>query len=109
MRQKADEVAKQQAVSQGNLEQLQNVQALQDRHLALEQGEAVLSRRIGELQKLPAQLSVRSKTGNSGPHNDRRYRYDNPARADLPALQTQLTTVRKEKEQVEKQLQQAQH
>lgn len=110
MRQKAEQSAKEQAGVQRiqrNMDQVRNVQSLQDRYLALQQDEANLSRRIGELQKLPEHLSEHSLTGNQGGRH--RYRYDNPARADLPALHNQLTAVRKEKDEVEKQLKQAQH
>jgi DNA segregation ATPase FtsK/SpoIIIE-like protein len=96
MRQKAEQFGKQQATIQQNVDQVRNVQALQEHHFALQQDEAILSSEIAERQKLPEQLSVRSKTGNSGPRRDRHFRYDNPARADLPGLQTQLTAVRKE-------------
>jgi len=103
----AKQSAKEQANIQRNMDQLQNVQSLQDRHVALEQQEAVLSQRVGELQKLPQQLSVHSYIGNRGRRH--RYVYNNPGRADLPALQTQLTAVRKEKDEVEKQLKKAEH
>ena len=86
--------------------QVRNVQSLQDRYVALEQQEAILSQRVGELQKFPEHLSMRSRTGNLA---HRYYRYDNPARADLPALQSQLKTVRDEKDEVKKQLEKAQH
>jgi len=101
----AKQSAKEQANIQRNMDQLQNVQSLQDRHVALEQQQAVLSQRVGELQKLPQQLSVHSYIGNRGRRH--RYVYNNPA--DLPALQTQLTAVRKEKDEVEKQLKKAEH
>ena len=106
-RQKAEQSAKQQAGIQRNMDQVRNVQALQDRYLVLQQDEANLSSRIGELQKLPEHLSEHSLTGNQGGRH--KYRYDNPARADLPVLQSHLRDVRREKGEVEKQLKQAQH
>ena len=98
---------KEQADIQRNVDQVRNVQALQDSYVALGQREAVLSQRVGELQKLPEHLSVHSYTGNRGKRH--RYVYDNPARADLPVLQSQLSAVRQEKAKVEKQLKQTQH
>ena len=91
------------------MDQVRNVQALQDRYFALQRDEANPSQRIGELQGFPEHLYVNHvRTGNWGPGHHT-YRYANPARADLPGLQDQLKTVRKEKEQVEKQLKQPQH
>jgi hypothetical protein len=107
VRQQAEQTAKLQAGVQRNTDQLRNVQALQDRYVALQQDEANLSRRVGELQKFPEHLSEHSLTGNQGGRH--KYRYANPARADLPALQSQLTAVRNEKDEVEKQLKKAQH
>ena len=105
--QKAGQLAKEQAAIQQNTEQVRNVQTLQERHFVLQQDEATLSARIGELQQFPEYLTIyHTKTPNAS-HG--RFRYKNPARADLPSLESQLTAVRKEKEQVEKQLQQAQH
>jgi hypothetical protein len=103
----AKQSAQEQATIQRNVNQVQNVQALQDTYLALQQQEASLSQRIGDLQKLPEQLSEHSRTGNRGWRHQ--YVYDNPARADLPALRSRLAAVRKEKGEVEKQLKQAQH
>ena len=103
----AKQSAKEQANIQRNMDQLQNVQSLQDAQLALQQQEAVLSQRVRELEKLPEHLSVHSLTGNQ--RSRHKHVYANPARADLPALQSRLSDVRQEKDKVEKQLKQAQH
>jgi len=107
VRQQADQDSKQKAAAERNVTQVQNVQVLQERLLALQQDEASLSSRIAELQKFPEYLSEHSRTGNTGWRHQ--YRYKNPARADLPALQSQLTAVRQEKGQVETQLKKLQH
>lgn len=60
----AKQSVQQQANIQRNLDQTRNVPALEDAHLALQQQEAALSKRIGELKKLPKELSVHSYTGN---------------------------------------------
>jgi hypothetical protein len=101
--QKADEAAKQSAA----IAQIQNVQVLQERLSVLQQDEANLSGKIAELKKFPEYLSEHSRTGNTGWRHQ--YRYKNPARSDLPALDSQLTAVRKEKGQVETQLKKLQH
>ena len=101
--QKADEAAKQSAA----IAQIQNVQVLQERLSVLQQDEANLSGKIAELKKFPEYLSEHSRTGNTGWRHQ--YRYKNPARADLPALESQLTADRKEKGQVETQLKKLQH
>ena len=107
VRQQADQDPKQKAAVERNVTQVQNVQASQERLFVLQQDEANLSSRIAELHKFPEYLSVHSRTGNTGWRNQ--YRYKNPAREDLPALESQLKAVRDEKDHVEKQLKHAQH
>ena len=107
LRQKADatqknneQLAKDQAGIQWTTEQRQNAQALRARLQQLQQEEDDLLHRIGEIANLPSYLEGRS--GN------RYYSYKNPARADLPYLQSHLQDVRREKDQVREQLEQAQ-
>lgn len=95
-----EQLAKEQAGIQLTREQRQNAQALKARLQHLQQDEDDLLHRIGEIANLPSYLEGRS--GN------RYYSYKNPARADLPSLQSQLNDVRHEKDQVRQQLEQAQ-
>jgi chromosome segregation ATPase len=95
-----EQLAKDQAGIQWNTEQRQNAQASRARLQQLQQEEDDLLHRIGEIANLPSYLEGRS--GN------RYYSYKNPARADLPYLQSHLQDVRREKDQVRQQLQQAQ-
>jgi hypothetical protein len=82
-RQKAEQLA----IEQAGTEQRQNIQALQVRYEQLQQSETDLLQRIGELHRL---------------------KYKNPARADLPLLESQLKDVQHEKNRVRKYLEHAQ-
>ena len=95
-----EQLAKEQAGIQWTGEQRQNAQASRARLQQLQQEEDDLLHRIGEIANLPSYLEGRS--GN------RSYSYKNPARADLPYLQSHLQDVRREKDQVRQQLEQAQ-
>jgi chromosome segregation ATPase len=95
-----EQFTKDQAGIQWTREQRQSAQALQARLQQLQQEEDDLLHRIGEIANLPSYLEGRS--GN------RYYSYKNPARADLPYLQSHLNDVRHEKDQVRQQLEQAQ-
>jgi uncharacterized phage infection (PIP) family protein YhgE len=110
MRQKAEatqknneQLAKEQTGIQWTNDQRQNVQALQSRYQQLQQQEGGLLHKIGELENLPEYLGERSRTAYRG-----WYHYKNPGRADLPSLHSQLDDVRHEKDQVRKQLEEAQ-
>jgi hypothetical protein len=81
-------------------DQPQNVQRLQARYQQLQQQEADLLSQIGGMQTLPDYVQ-----GRSGRHY---YAYKNPLRANLPLLQSHLSDVRREKDQVRQQLEQAQ-
>jgi hypothetical protein len=96
----SEQFAKEQAGSQWTREQRQNAQALRARLQQLQQEEDDLLHRIGEIANLPTYLEGRS--GN------RSYSVRNPARADLPYLQSHLNDVRNDKNQVRQQLEQAQ-
>jgi hypothetical protein len=93
-------LTKEQAGIQWTGQQLRNVQALQVRYQQLQEQEADLLRRIGTMQSLPDLVQ-----GRSGRHY---YGYNNPLRANLPSLQSQLSDVRREKAQVSEQLARAQ-
>jgi chromosome segregation ATPase len=73
---------------------------LRDRHQSLQQQEDDLARRIAELEALPEFL--KQQLG---------YRhwntYPNPARKDLPSLESRLKEVRRDKEQVRQKLEDA--
>jgi len=92
MRQQADKAAKQKAVSEWYQGDVQTILALQERYVALQQDEGVLSARIAELDRLPKHVYTK------------RSRYANPARADLPALKKQLGEVRRQKSEVKEEL-----
>ncbi len=106
MRQKAEATQKnkEQAGIQWTGGQRQNAQALRARLQQLQQEEDGLLRRIGEIETLPEYLSQHSGSRR----NWRNYSYKNPARADLPYLQSHLNDVRHEKDQVRQQVEQAQ-
>jgi chromosome segregation ATPase len=70
----------------------------------LQQEKDDLERRIAEENNLPKKLSERSLL-NRYTH---RYRYDNPARADLPDLKNRLNEVNRDLQEAAKQLHQLQ-
>jgi chromosome segregation ATPase len=74
------------------------IQALQDRHAALQQEENALLLRIGEAKQPGPEYW-------QGKHKSHR---PNPQKSQLPLLQSQLTDVRSEKKQVQRQLEKAQ-
>ena len=92
MRQEADKGAKQKAVSEWYQGDVQTIQALQERYVALTQDENSLSATIAEKERLPKKL-------RSG-----RITYDNPVRADLPELLRQRDQVRRQKGEVKEEL-----
>ena len=107
LRQKAEVTAKnnkylgeQQTASEAAKNQRDNVQALQARYKELQQQEDDLRKRIGEADQLPGYLYGRS--------GSRSYSVRNPARQNIPDWQSHLNDVRHEKDQVRRQLEQAQ-
>ena len=83
-------------------ESAKNVQALQSRYTELQRQEQELLLRIGEAKQPGTRIY------NSHGHATR-YRNDNPLRANLPVLKSQLADVRHEKDKVRNQIEQAQH
>jgi hypothetical protein len=79
----------------------ENAQALQARLEQLQLEENNLRQRIREAEQLPARLH-----GQSG---SKHYSYPNPAREYIPDWENRLNEVRREKDQVKRQLEQAQH
>jgi len=104
-----EQLAKEQAGIEWTKGQGQNAQALQARYAELQQKEDDLLRRIGEIETLPEYLSQNTGSFGTRHRNYRVYNYKNPARADLPLLQSRLSDVRQEKDKVRQQLEQAQH
>ena len=84
--------------AQGRREKIQRLQA---RYQELEQQESDLRLRIQEAERLPRHLYGRS--------GSKSYAVPNPARQYIPDWQTSLNDVRHEKDQVKKELEQAQH
>ena len=83
-------------------ESAKNVQALQSRYTELQRQEQEVLARIGEAE----QPGTRIYNGHG---HATRYRNDNPLKANLPVLNSQLADVRHEKDKVRKQIEQAQH
>jgi hypothetical protein len=99
-RQREDAAAKNKAIF-AQQETVKNRMALQDRYAALQQEENALLLRIGEAkQPGPAYWG--------GKHNKTLLHYPNPQASQLPFLQSHLSDVRREKNQVSKQLEKAQ-
>jgi chromosome segregation ATPase len=96
-----EQLAQGQALLQQNAAQRENAQALQARLEQLQLEEDNLRQRIREAEQLPAFLH-----GQSG---KKHYSYPNPAREYIPDWENRLNEVRHEKDQVKRQLEQAQH
>ena len=107
MRQKAEATERKNNAAGGELaaresanNQQNNVQALQASYSELQKQEDDLVRRIQEAERLPRYL-----TGQSG---SKHYSYLNPAWQYVPDWQKSLSDVRHEKDEVRKQIEQAQ-
>jgi len=96
--QREDAAAKNNAMLAEQQTAKDRIQALQDRHAALQQEENALLLRIGEA-KQPGPEYWQGKHKSHHP---------NPQKSQLPLLQSQLTDVRSEKKQVQRQLEKAQ-
>ncbi len=97
-RQREDAAAKNNAILAEQQAAKNRIQALQDRHAALQQEENALLLRIGEAKQ----------PGPEYWHGKHKSHHPNPQKSQLPLLQSQLTDVRSEKKQVQRQLEKAQ-
>ena len=97
-RQREDAAAKNNAMLVEQQAAKNRIQALQDRHAALQQEENALLLRIGEAKQ----------PGPEYWHDKHKSHHPNPQKSQLPLLQSQLTDVRSEKKQVQRQLEKAQ-
>jgi hypothetical protein len=82
------------------VESAKNIQALQARYTELQRQENELLVRIGEAEQ-PGTIIY------NGRGRPTRYRNDNPLKADLPLLNSQLNDVPHEKDQVRQRIEQA--
>jgi len=97
-RQREDAAAKNNAMLAEQQAAKNRIHALQDRHAALQQEENALVLRIGEAKQ----------PGPEYWHGKHKSHHPNPQKSQLPLLQSQLTDVRSEKKQVQRQLEKAQ-
>ncbi len=95
-----EQLGKEQASIEWNTKQRENVRRLRARYNELQKQDDDLVGRIQEAERLPSYLS-----GQSG---SKHYSYRNPARQYIPDWQKDLNDVRHEKDEVRKQLEQAQ-
>jgi chromosome segregation ATPase len=97
-RQREDAAAKNNAMLAEQQAAKNRIQALQDRYTALQQEENALLLRIGEAKQPGPEYW-------QGKHKSHR---PNPQKSQLPLLQSQLSDVRSEKKQVQRQLEKSQ-
>ena len=96
--QREDAAAKNNAMLAEQQTAKNRIQALQGRHAALQQEENALLLKIGEAKQ----------PGPEYWHGKHKSHHPNPQKSQLPLLQSQLTDVRSEKKQVQRQLEKAQ-